>query len=448
MTVASKTQLLAETALRGPWTTAKLAARIRSILKLSATGQWIDDLARQLVLVFAANAPRPRAELLSQYLLTNSGWRGFLKKHRRAKLTTHFRPANVPPPGMFPVAGNPETWHIPAFATLGQLSDWLGLTSLELDWFADCAGRLMREDSGRMRHYRYRWIPKPTSGARLLEMPKQRLKEIQRQLLENILDEIPPHDAAHAYCRGRSLATYLTPHAGQKMVIHFDLCDFFTSVRWPAIDALFRTAGYPEPVARLLTGLCLTTTPLDVLRASGTDFEPYCSSRAAALRMAHLPQGAPTSPALANLAAYRLDCRLSGLAQKMALRYTRYADDLVFSGGWPSQRSMSQFQTFVRTILESEGFSMHGNKTCVMTARNSQCVSGVILNEHPNLPRADFDQMRALLFNCVRSGPASQNRDERPHFREHLQGRIAYWTLINPQRGGKLKALFDQIHWN
>lgn len=448
MTVAAKTQLLAETILRGPWTTSDLATRIRRVLKLSDSGQWVDDLTRQLVLVFAANAPRPRADLLFQYLLTNRGWRAFVKRHRRAKLITLFRPAKVPPPGMFPVTGAAETWHIPAFTTSGQLADWLGLTCLELDWFADCGGRLVREESGRMRHYRYRWMPKPSGGARLLEMPKQRLKEIQRQLLENILDEIPPHDAAHAYRRGRSLATYLTPHTGQKMVIHFDLCDFFTSVRWPAIDGLFRTAGYPEPVARLLTGLCLTTTPLDVLRASGTELDPYGSPRAAALRMAHLPQGSPTSPALANLAAYRLDCRLSGLAQKMELRYTRYADDLVFSGDWPGQRSVSQFQTFVRTILEGEGFSMHGDKTRVMTARNSQCVSGIVLNEHPNLPRADYDQMRAVLFNCVRSGPASQNHDKRPHFREHLQGRIAYWMLINPQRGTKLKALFDQIEWN
>ncbi|MDB5388303.1 MAG: hypothetical protein JWM11_3949 [Planctomycetaceae bacterium] len=448
MTIESKTLLLAETLQRGPWTAPDLVRRIRGVLKPSAQGRWVENLARLLTLIFKANAPRPRIEVLYQFLSTDSGWRAFAKKHRRASITTLFKQSKIPHPMMLPAAGAPETWNVPRIATPGQLADWLGLTCRELDWFADCPGRLVREVDGPRRHYRYRWVPKRSGGVRLLEAPKLRLKQIQRELLENILDEIPPHSAAHAYCRGRSLASYLARHAGQDMVIHFDMRDFFTSVRWPCVDGLFRTAGYPEGVARLLTGLCLTITPLDVLRASGSDVEPYHSSQATALRFAHLPQGAPTSPALANLAAYRLDCRLSGLARKMEFEYTRYADDLVFSGTWPSSCDMSHFQTLVRTILADEGFSMHGRKTRVMTAGSRQCVSGITLNEHPNLPRAEYDQLRALLFNCTRFGPASQNRNDHPHFRDHLQGKIAYWSLINPDRGAKLRALFEQINWN
>ena len=91
---------------------------------------------------------------------------------------------------------------------------------------------------------------------------------------------------------------------------------------------------------------------------------------------------------------------------------------------------------------------MHGYKTRIMTSATHQCVSGVTLNEHLNLPRDEYDQLRALLYNCSRFGPTSQNRAGHPHFRDHLQGRIAYWTLINPTRGAKLKTLFSKIDWS
>jgi RNA-directed DNA polymerase len=448
MTIEAKTLFLADVLRHGLWTRVDLVRSIRGTLKLSAKGHWVENLARELVLVFAPNAPRPRIEALRQYLIANVHWLGYVREHRRCKLSTLFKTTKVRTPIMLPAAGAAETWNVAPLETPGRLADWLGLTCRELDWFADCSARLQHEAAGPRRHYEYRWVPKRRGGHRLLEIPKYHLKNIQRQLLENILDEIPPHATAHAYRRGRSIASYLAPHSGQEMVIHFDLRDFFTSIRWPEIDAIFRTAGYPESVARLLTGLCLTLTPLEVFRAPGIAIDPYRSAQATALRLAHLPQGAPTSPALANLAAYRLDCRLAGLASKMGFQYTRYADDLVFSGTWPHGRRMAAFQTLVRTILQHEGFSMHDRKTRVMTSATSQSVSGVTLNERLNLPREEYDQLKAQLFNCVRFGPASQNRDGHAHFRDHLHGRIAYWTLINPHRGGKLRAIFDRIDWS
>lgn len=448
MTIEAQTLFLADVLHHGVWTNAELIRRVRSSLKVSAKGRWVEKLARELVLVFAPNAPRPRIEVLGRFLISNAHWLGYLKNHRRRKISTLFNTLKVRRPIMLPVAGAAESWKVASLETPGRLADWLGVTCRELDWFADCAARLQRETAGIHRHYEYHWVPKQRGGHRLLEIPKYRLKNIQRQLLENILDEVPPHTAAHAYRRGRSIASYLAPHAGQAIVIHFDLCDFFASIRWPKIDAIFRTAGYPESVARLLTGLCMTVTPLDVIRAPGIAIDPFYSAQGMALRSAHLPQGAPTSPALANLAAYRLDCRLEGLARKMRFQYTRYADDLVFSGTWPHGRSLAAFQTLVRQILSSEGFSMHERKTRIMNAATCQSVSGVTLNECLNLPREEFDQFKAQLFNCVRFGPASQNRDGHLHFRDHLRGRIAYWTQINPPRGAKLQALFDRIDWN
>src|SRR5262249_14468344 len=143
------------------------------------------------------------------------------------------------------------------------------------------------------------------------------------------------------------------PPCGRRVVLRFDLRDFFPSVRRSRVHALFATAGYPRAVARLLTGLCTNVVPDDVWRTApgprcGT---PWVERRR--YRPPHLPQGAPTSPALANLCAYRLDCRLSSLAESVGAAYTRYADDLAFSGGEELERSARRFQVHVcRVALE------------------------------------------------------------------------------------------------
>ena len=95
-------------------------------------------------------------------------------------------------------------------------------------------------------------------------MPKAQLKAIQRRILHEILDRIPPHDAAHGFRSKRSIVSYVQPHVGRRIVLHFDLRDFYASVSAPRVQAIFRTAGYPREVARLLAGLCTTRTPDEV----------------------------------------------------------------------------------------------------------------------------------------------------------------------------------------
>src|SRR5581483_435849 len=144
-----------------------------------------------------------------------------------------------------------------------------------------------------------------------------------------------------------------------RAVLRIDLQDFFPSVAGVRTEAFFRTAGYPETVADLLGGICTNATPRAVLRTLPVEARGVYSRP-------HLPQGAPTSPALANICAYRVDCRLSALAEAAEAVYTRYADDLAFSGGEEFERQAQRFAVHVAAILLEEGFAAHHRKTRIM----------------------------------------------------------------------------------
>ena len=351
-------------------------------------------------------------------------------------------------PTMRPANETVASWQTPAMTTSTAVADWLGLKLGELDWFADCNGHEWDiKRAGPLRHYSYRWLPKVSGKWRLLEMPKTRLKAIQRRILSEILNRIPPHDAAHGFRRNRSIATYAAPHCGQGIVMRFDLRHFFPSVQSSRIHAVFASTGYPATVARLLTGLCTNVVPDDVWQLHpGDDYysRPTWEEQRR-FRSPHLPQGAPTSPALANLCAYRLDCRLHGLATSMGGRYTRYADDLAFSGDRDLERSVRRFQVMVSRIALEEGFETHLRKTRFM--RQSVQLVGVVVNHHVNLRRDEFDRVKAILHNCNRHGPASQNRENHVSFRAHLLGLVAHATMLNATRGQRLRKMFDRINW-
>ena len=166
------------------------------------------------------------------------------------------------------------------------------------------------------------------------------------------------------------------------------------------------------------------------------------------LRDPHLPQGAPTSAALANLCAFRLDLRLDGLAHALGARYTRYADDIVLSGGRHLSQAMPRIKAWVGRIALEEGFTLNHRKTRCLPAGRRQSVCSIIVNQHPNLPRPEFDRLKAILYQCVVQGPVAQNREGRPHWRDYLRGRVAWAAQLNPAKAQRLKRLLDQIDWS
>ena len=318
----------------------------------------------------------------------------------------------------------PARWAVRPIDDLAALAAWLGVDAGRLAWFCDVRSLERTAKDEALRHYSRRWVGKADGSARLLEAPKRELKDLQRQVLRQVLDRIPPHPAAHGFRSGRSALTAAAPHVGRAVVVRLDLEAFFTSVSAGRVYGLFRLAGYPEPVAHSLAGLCTTAAPVAALRAApaANPERPATIERRRRLlhRLAapHLAQGSPTSPALANLIAHRLDRRLTGLAAAMGATYTRYADDLVFSGDASLGRrgAAERLEAQVAEIARDEGFRVHDRKTRVRTAAQRQVVTGLVVNSEagPRVARVEYDRLRAVLHDAARSGPAAATHEMRP----------------------------------
>jgi hypothetical protein len=335
---------------------------------------------------------------------------------------------------------------VPKLAAPGDLAEWLGISTDQLDWLSDSKRQHGLTNIPILQNYRYAFAPKKRGPPRLLEIPKPRLMAIQRRILHEILDVVPPHACAYGFVLGRSCLGAAGIHTGESIVLAADLKNFFLNTRLSRVHATFRSLGYPAAVARLLTGLCSSATPKSVFaRLPAANRHDWSTQRT--YQAPHLPEGAPTSPALANLAAWHLDVRLLGLARSFGANYTRYADDLAFSGDATFAGRTKSFLAAVDGIVRDEGFVLNPAKTRVMRRGARQKVTGMVVNDHVNVPRAAFDALKATLHNCIKNGPAAENRAGLRDFRAHLDGRIGWVENVNPMRAEKLRRMFDAIAW-
>lgn len=333
----------------------------------------------------------------------------------------------------------------PAWPGVGHLADELGVSPAGL-WRLTRSASWQRQAPLGLQHYRYELLPKRTGGWRLLEVPEPYLRALQRRVLDRLLAHVPPHEAACAYVRGRSVADHAHAHIGQAVLLKFDLQDFFATVRASRVQATFATLGYSQPVARALARLCTTATPEPVLERLRTE-GGLAWTQAMRLRDAHLPQGAPTAAALANLCAFRLDVRIAALARALGARYTRYADDIVLSGDAGLLRAADHVEARLGAFALDEGFALNHRKTRRITRARRQQVCNIVVNARPNLPRDEFDRLKAQLHLCATRGAAAQNRAGLPDWEQHLRGRVAWAEQLNPHKARRLRRLLDAIDW-
>ena len=334
---------------------------------------------------------------------------------------------------------------LPHWADSEQLAQALGISLAQLHWLTPPHWQLAGTDRQATRiaasHYRHRLIAKTRGGLRLLEVPKQQLAAVQTQLLAQLLRLVPAHEAAHGFVAGRSVHSHAALHAGQAVVCAWDLSDFFHSVGAAQIQALWRSLGYPQGVATQLTALATTVTPYAV-RARLLEDGSLSRTQARRLARPHLAQGAPSSPALANLCAFRLDLRLAALAERFGAHYSRYADDLVMSGPTTLRRDYDALHHWVRGIVLDEGFALHPDKSRLQPAHRRQLVTGLVVNQQPNLPREDYDRLRAELHRLAQLPAVPQS------LQAALRGRVAWaCEAVTPARQAKLHGLLAALRF-
>jgi RNA-directed DNA polymerase len=276
-------------------------------------------------------------------------------------------------------------------------------------------------------HYIAFAIPKRSGGERVIHAPKRRLKATLRKLDQLLVGKLPRSEHAHGFIKSRSIATNARPHVGQEMVLRFDIKDCFPSIHFGRVRGLLLALGYSYPVAAALA-VVMTEPPRQRVVAEGKIYHVPTGPRVCV-------QGAPTSPGLCNAVLLRLDRRLAGLGKKQGVNYTRYADDLTFSG---PEAKVKPLLGFVPKIVAAEGFAINREKTRLMRASGRQVVAGVIVNKELGLSRQERRKLRAALHQQQSKAETGSTPISR-----HLEGKLAYLHMLNPRQAAALRRALE-----
>lgn len=261
--------------------------------------------------------------------------------------------------------------------------------------------------------YREFKIPKRRGGYRDISTPYQSLLEVQQWIHEHILSQFNVHKAAYAYVKKRNIAFNAREHIGNKEMLKIDLKDFFPSIKTPRVRELFNRVGYSKEIAGYLTKLC-------------------CLDGA-------IPQGAATSPIISNIILHTLDKRLYNFSKNKNITYTRYADDLVFSGESISIR----FETLVVMNIEDSGFRVNTKKTKKYIEDQRKMVTGIVVGEDDiRLPKVKRREIKSEVFFLRKYGILDQvKRYNDLYYIDRILGRLSYWKQIEPENEFVLNSI-------
>jgi hypothetical protein len=309
-----------------------------------------------------------------------------------------------------------QRYGLPTWQTEDELAEALKISRNELRFYA------IHRRAERYPHYVAFTLPKRGGGERLIMAPKRRLKEIQRRLVGLLVHRMPVSSHSHGFRLGSSVKTAAEPHVGKRIVLHLDLQDFFHTVTFARVRGLLIALGYGYPVATTLAVL-MTEAPRQPIEVEGTVYHVPVGHR-------RCVQGAPTSPGICNTMALRLDRRLAGLAGKFGFDYSRYVDDLIFSGDDPD--FINKLRHLASRIVREEGFEVNRTKTRIFRSGGCQRVTGVVVNEVMGLSRQERRRLRAMIHH-LKQGQTDDGR------LAYLRGKLAYLAMLNPEQAEKLR---------
>ena len=237
----------------------------------------------------------------------------------------------------------------------------------------------------------------------------------------NILSNIPVHEAAHGFTQGRSVISNAQIHLGNESVLKLDLKDFFPSIQFRRGVKIFVNAGYPPIVSYCLASICF--------------------------KNGYLPQGAATSPSLSNIVAKRLEVHLSKLAEENNLFYSRYADDIVFSGRSISVNLLDTVDDFVRR----QGFALNHSKTQLITGNTKKIITGISISSGKlALPRKSIRDIKQQAHYLLKFGYFAHSKNigkQDPILIERLLGRIGFWLQVDPENKTARRLQVDKFSY-
>lgn len=264
------------------------------------------------------------------------------------------------------------------------------------------------------RFYREFSIKKKSGKSRSISEPLPNLKIVQRWILEKILNNIPVSLVAKGFVKNRSIKEAARFHRKQPKVLSLDIRNFFESIHSPSVNFIFRECGYSKKLSYFLTRLCT--------------------------RCGSLPQGAPTSPALSNIVFRESDAEISAYCKDRGLRYTRYADDMSFSG----DLRVGEIISFIRKTLHKKQLKLNEEKTRLMKPHERQEVTGIVVNRILQAPRPLRRQLRQEVHYIERFGldaHLARINEMRSSYINHLKGIANFIIYVNPYDKEAQRAL-------
>lgn len=346
------------------------------------------------------------------------------------------------------------------------------LPVLSLGHFAHLTGvpyRYLRELVSRTRSDDYRIFkmqknvpagggPKGKKPYRIICVPQPPLMTAQRWISQNILSKAETHSASYAYAPGSNYVDAARLHCECRWLIKLDVSRFFESITEIQAYNAILSLGYSRLVSFELARICTRAKrSLTSAKRWNSRFWRYESiTEYHHEQLGYLPQGAPTSPMLSNLAMRELDQQLSDYCFANKLVYSRYADDIAISTSDVSfsRDRAAKVVSKVYELMAAHGLSPNITKTRVRTPGSRKVVLGLLVDgELPRLTRSFRDKLRQHLYYCLhpKVGPVAhaQKRsfDSVVGLKHHLDGLIVFANHVQPSFGAQCRSDFNAIDW-
>ena len=313
---------------------------------------------------------------------------------------------------------------LPRFETFSEIASAMKFEPADLVWL--CYERGASE----VDHYDRFEIPKRSGGTRLISSPKAKMRKAQLWVNENILKNLEPSKYCYAFRPEISIVDNAKQHLNKALILKCDIKDFFPTITFNRVRGYFEYLGYNPGIATVLALVC-TDAPRVRVTIRG-------KSQIVAVGERSLPQGACTSPALANLIASRLDSRLAGLVKSFGedWTYTRYADDLTFSTN-EQDANLGRFLAAVTRVTADEKFQIKQSKTRIMRSPMRQSVTGLLVGDEVRIPKPTIKKMRALFHNIEVKGQDAVSEQIGKNALPVAQGYWSYLHMVNPELAAK-----------